>query len=77
MVALPTGETVASRWAGAADNAERREILHEFDVTVKVYPEGSAYRWRPFVGGEDVDTDLSASVDVIRQRRAPEMKAAG
>lgn len=77
MVARPTGETVASRWAGAADNAERREILHEFDVTVKVYPEGSAYRWRPFVGGEDVDTDLSASVDVIRQRRAPEMKAAG
>ncbi|MGW7542216.1 recombinase family protein [Streptomyces sp. NPDC054770] len=38
MTFVPTGETVADKWGKAKDDAERREILHEFEVHVKLFP---------------------------------------
>ncbi len=70
MVERPTGETVASKWAEAADDGERRQMLHEFGVTVEVFPEGHSRRWRPLVGGEDPDADIAASIDAMRARAA-------
>ncbi|WP_063775094.1 recombinase family protein [Streptacidiphilus anmyonensis] len=35
---VPTGRTVADWWRGAADNAERREILRSFGVKVALFP---------------------------------------
>jgi len=35
---VPTGVTWAEQWNGAADDAERREILNRFDVRVTLHP---------------------------------------
>ena len=45
MVRRPTGETVADRWAKAADIQARKEILLDFDVRVTLYPSGAPTRW--------------------------------
>ncbi|MFF9350531.1 recombinase family protein [Streptomyces sp. NPDC014734] len=55
MVTRPTGETVESTWRSAVDDGARRQLLQEFGVTVKVWPEGHAPRWEPVVDGTDVD----------------------
>ncbi|WP_432019888.1 recombinase family protein [Streptomyces sp. 1222.5] len=70
MVTRPTGETVRTKWAAATDDGARRQLLHEFGVTVKVWPEGHTPRWAPFVDGEDVDAGIAASVEEIRKRSA-------
>ncbi|MEU7039857.1 recombinase family protein [Streptomyces varsoviensis] len=48
MVTRPTGRTVASEWAAAADDGVRRQMLQEFGVTVKVWPAGHEPRWQAF-----------------------------
>ncbi|NEB32755.1 recombinase family protein [Streptomyces sp. SID14446] len=73
MITRPTGETVASKWAAAADDGARRQLLHEFGVTVQVWPEGHTPRWLPLVDGKDWDAGIAESVQMIRQRsHAPE-----
>ncbi|CCK32614.1 putative integrase [Streptomyces davaonensis JCM 4913] len=62
MIERPTGETVASKWHAAADDGERRQLLHEFGVTVEVFPEGHTPRWRPLVDGKDPDAGIAASM---------------
>ncbi|MYW44927.1 recombinase family protein [Streptomyces sp. SID161] len=70
MVTRPTGETVRSKWESAADDGARRELLQEFAVTLKVWPEDHSPRWQPFVDGKNVDAGIAASVEAIRQRNA-------
>ncbi|MFF8898108.1 recombinase family protein [Streptomyces lydicus] len=70
MITRPTGETVESKWRSAADDGERRELLHQFGVTVKVWPEGHTPRWQPLVNGADPDEDAAQSLQIIRQRSA-------
>lgn len=49
---VPTGVTVADKWHGARDDAERRELLAAFDVEVKLYPASAKERVR--VTGADI-----------------------
>jgi DNA invertase Pin-like site-specific DNA recombinase len=44
MVTRPTGRTVESEWTAAADDGERRKLLQEFGVTLKVWPDGHVPR---------------------------------
>ncbi|WP_328829538.1 recombinase family protein [Streptomyces sp. NBC_00252] len=37
VVMVPTGRTVADEWAAARDDAERREILNDFEVRVELF----------------------------------------
>ncbi|WSB73858.1 recombinase family protein [Streptomyces decoyicus] len=70
MVTRPTGDTVGSKWRGAVDDGERRGLLHEFGVTVKVWPEGHSPRWAAYVHDVDPDADADKSFPLIRQRSA-------
>lgn len=70
MVTRPTGETVESKWRSAADDGERRELLHQFEVTVKVWPEGHTPRWQPLANGADPDEGAEQSLQIIQQRSA-------
>ncbi|MFJ3847341.1 recombinase family protein [Streptomyces albidoflavus] len=42
---IPTGETVAKKWHSAKSNRERREMLTEFGVRVKLYPKEAPERY--------------------------------
>ncbi|GAA3857824.1 recombinase family protein [Streptomyces sedi] len=49
LVQRPTGETVADRWAKAADDQARKEILLDFGVRVTLFPASAPVRWVPGV----------------------------
>lgn len=53
MVKRPTGKTVESEWLNAPSNAERRKLLQEFGVMVKVWPDGHEPRWAVEIEGLD------------------------
>ncbi|MGW2108617.1 recombinase family protein [Streptomyces sp. NPDC001948] len=71
MVTRPTGKTVASEWVAASDDGARRQLLQEFGVTVRVWPDGHSPRWQAFVDDVDPDADAPTVLPFRRPVRAP------
>jgi len=57
MKLVPTGETVAEKWKKATDDAERRELLEEFEVEYVLFP--ADHEDRVKITGKNI-YDLSA-----------------
>ena len=70
-----TGATVADQWAQATDNAERREILTDYQIRAVLFPAGGK-RQRVWIHGLDPDTATEVRAEAARQSASAEASMA-